>query len=745
MPGGLRLSNSDLVLAGHVRPPSHGLATFMLLARTHTRIVRWIQAISLVGCLGGTHRFRDVLERRGQTMAVRPAASGVTLDAEQARDLDDAFWVERLEGGFRLSVYVAGVAMIVPVGGPDDEVAASRGLTVYAPGTQREPMFGAHIANGLASLLPRRVRPVVAHEIIYDTSGEVLNSRVFLADFSSRAKLSYESFDHLMDPGGNPEEHSMATAAFDLAAATWRRRVALTGLPDWEAAFDARGRLRPSVGRGQIGQTLVHEFMVAANTAATEAVLASGFPMIYRNQGPRAGGPNGRYELECHGHSALGKASYGPFTNPIRQFVSLVNQRIAVAAVEGLPCPYDVPDLARICAMANRAAQRADGIGRRAVGALAVERQRGLVQGPSSRAGSGPPIERLDAPAFRAALECSDGLNPDLNRELARRIADGLLAPSDVAWLLLGANSPIEDETKLDLLSRMTANPEEAARMFAAASAELGVPPYEAEMRDIGGGRWLAAAALGRHVGDATDADPARARGLALIGLAASMIHLPMPELRPPGEGLRVADDQGRERLASLCRLMGWGEPEYDIVDKSNKMRPLHGGTVSVATDDFPYSSPVVHGSTRRSALLIAAELALSALGYYARDSIRRDDAAFGPDFGRLSHDAVALGPKEALEHFCQRSGASLRRLWLAERPAIHRFSCLLEISAAGQTLRVPGEGADRDEALLEASWEAVGVILGRDAKPPVQVAGPTPEREAADMAGVTFTQAARY
>lgn len=651
-------------------------------------------------------------------MIVRPAAVGITLDAAQARDLDDAFWVERLESGFRLSVFVAGVAVIVPVGSRDDESAALRGLNLYAPGVPREPMFGPHIASGLASLLPGRERPAVAVVIDFDAEGAETGRTAHLATFTSRAKLAYEDFDHLLDPDGRMPGHSMAAAAFDLASATWRRRVALTGIPDWDAAFDASGRLVPGVGPGQIAQTVVHEFMVAANAAATEIVRSAGAAMIYRNQGARAGGPNGRYELDCLGHAALGKAAYGPFTNPIRRYVDLVNQRILCAVVEGVPSPYAVPDLARICAASNRAAQKAEIAGRRAGESPAPLPSRGADDGtlPVRQPGR-PALDRLDSPAFRIQMERALGLDADVNREIARRVDGGLLTHSDAAWLILGTDSPLDEGARSDLLRRLTANPGEMARILSAASNEIGLPDFDAEMRDLGGGRWLAAAALGRHVGDAVDGDPDRARGLALVGLAASVAHLAEPEALPPGSGLRLADDRARERLASLCRLMGWGDPCYEIVDKSSSTRPLHGGTVAVATDHFPYRSPVVHGSTRRSAMTHAAELALPALDYYAEDQLRRNAAAFGADFGRLAQDARELGPEEAIEHFCRLNGASLRHLWLAERPSIRRFECLTEISAGGLRLAVPGEGESREQAMESAAWEAVGSLLGDDTR----------------------------
>jgi exoribonuclease R len=119
----------------------------------------------------------------------------VTLDPAGSRDLDQAFLLERVEGGLRLHYAIADVAAFVVAGGTIDVEAHRRGATLYLP-DGRVPLHPPVLSEGAASLLPDQDRPAVLWRIDLDGNGEARTVDVRRAVVRSRAQLNYESLQH---------------------------------------------------------------------------------------------------------------------------------------------------------------------------------------------------------------------------------------------------------------------------------------------------------------------------------------------------------------------------------------------------------------------------------------------------------------------------------------------------------------------------------------------------------------------
>jgi ribonuclease R len=114
-----------------------------------------------------------------------------TIDPEDARDHDDAVWVERTEhGAYRVWVAIADVSRYVTPGTALDSAAQDRGCSVYLP-DRAIPMLPRALSSNLCSLLPGVDRLCLCLEAEIDAAGTVRKSRLVRGVMRSHAKLTY--------------------------------------------------------------------------------------------------------------------------------------------------------------------------------------------------------------------------------------------------------------------------------------------------------------------------------------------------------------------------------------------------------------------------------------------------------------------------------------------------------------------------------------------------------------------------
>ncbi len=113
-----------------------------------------------------------------------------TIDPEEARDHDDALWVERIDKGYRAYIAIADVAEYVQPDTALDAEASARGCTLYLP-DRAIPMLPGALAADLCSLLPEKERLCLCVIADLNQKGEMLTFEVVEGVMRSAAMLTY--------------------------------------------------------------------------------------------------------------------------------------------------------------------------------------------------------------------------------------------------------------------------------------------------------------------------------------------------------------------------------------------------------------------------------------------------------------------------------------------------------------------------------------------------------------------------
>ncbi|PKM22779.1 MAG: ribonuclease R [Gammaproteobacteria bacterium HGW-Gammaproteobacteria-14] len=223
----------------------------------------------------------------------------VTIDGEDARDFDDAVYVEaRKRGGWRLIVAIADVSHYVTPGSPLDEEAQVRGTSVYFP-RRVIPMLPEKLSNGLCSLNPHIDRLCQFCEMQIAASGKITKFQFGEGVMRSHHRLTYTQVGALLEAPEGPLARSLAGRIdgpsktmlhqfYDLYHALRSQRDE-RGAIDFETTetrivYDESRKIsaiEPVVRN--VAHKMIEEAMLAANICAARLLEKSGLPALFRN------------------------------------------------------------------------------------------------------------------------------------------------------------------------------------------------------------------------------------------------------------------------------------------------------------------------------------------------------------------------------------------------------------------------------------------------------------------------------
>ena len=221
-----------------------------------------------------------------------------TIDPEDARDHDDAVWVERTkQGGYELWVAIADVSSYVRPGTHIDEESRARGCSIYLP-DRAIPMLPRALSSNLCSLLPDVLRLCLCVHAELDAKGSIKKTRLVRGFMKSAAKLTYGGVARALGfteiPPRDPKADAMvkglevaAECSRMLRAKRMKRGALDFDLPEAVVKLDEEGKPESISKRsGDPGMKkayqLIEELMIFANEVVARWLLTHELPGVYR-------------------------------------------------------------------------------------------------------------------------------------------------------------------------------------------------------------------------------------------------------------------------------------------------------------------------------------------------------------------------------------------------------------------------------------------------------------------------------
>ena len=215
----------------------------------------------------------------------------ITIDGADAKDLDDAVYVEKTDIGYKLYVSIADVSYYVKEGTELDTEALKRGNSIYLV-DRVIPMLPRKLSNNLCSLNPHEDKLTFTVEIDFDARGKVIRNDFYKSVMKSKYRMTYTDVNKIFSGDEELTEkysaiHKMLTEMLELSHIirnTKKRRGSIDfELPEIKVVLDDSKLVKKiEVRERGEAEKLIEDFMVAANEVVAEKLFWEEIPAIYR-------------------------------------------------------------------------------------------------------------------------------------------------------------------------------------------------------------------------------------------------------------------------------------------------------------------------------------------------------------------------------------------------------------------------------------------------------------------------------
>lgn len=326
------------------------------------------------------------------------ALQTVTIDGEDAKDLDDAITLTKEGDMYHLGVHIADVSQYVTEKSALDKEALKRGTSVYLV-DRVIPMLPHKLSNGICSLNQGVDRLTLSCMMDINAKGEVVKHRIEEGIINVDRRMSYTSVHKIIEEQDEAERKEykelipMFELMYELAEILRNRRYKRGSIdfdfPESKIILDRKGNpLDVQLYERNNAHRIIEEFMLAANQTVAEEYFWRELPFVYRtHEAPDAekiehlnafvnnfgytikmgtdeeihpkeiqkliknvdgtaeealisrlalrSMKQAKYTVGCEGHFGLAMKYYTHFTSPIRRYPDLQIHRIIKENIHG--------------------------------------------------------------------------------------------------------------------------------------------------------------------------------------------------------------------------------------------------------------------------------------------------------------------------------------------------------------------------------------------------------------------------
>lgn len=216
----------------------------------------------------------------------------VTIDGEDAKDLDDAVSLTVEDGMYRLGVHIADVTNYVQENSAIDREALKRGTSVYLV-DRVIPMLPHALSNGICSLNEKVERLALSCLMTIDSKGEVVDHKLCESVIRTNRRMTYTSVQKILVDKDEAEiaKYEELVPMFEqmgeLAAILRKKRHKRGSIdfdfPETKVILDKNGHpidIKPY--ERNTATNLIEEFMLVANETVAEHFFWQETPFVYR-------------------------------------------------------------------------------------------------------------------------------------------------------------------------------------------------------------------------------------------------------------------------------------------------------------------------------------------------------------------------------------------------------------------------------------------------------------------------------
>lgn len=216
----------------------------------------------------------------------------ITIDSEDAKDLDDAITLEIEENNYILGVHIADVTHYVRENSFLDKEALERGTSTYLV-DRVIPMLPKKLSNGICSLNEGKDRLTLSCIMKFDKKAKLLDYYVVESIINVDYRLSYNIVNNILvdkDSIYREKYHNIISVLNNMADLSkilrenrHKRGAIDFDFPESKVILDKKGKaIDIQLRERNIATKLIEDFMLAANEVIAEYYFWQSIPFLYR-------------------------------------------------------------------------------------------------------------------------------------------------------------------------------------------------------------------------------------------------------------------------------------------------------------------------------------------------------------------------------------------------------------------------------------------------------------------------------